>query len=81
MKGISAYYLLKKHRLIDPKMPYRNCKLLKEIYQVDTWDDLIRHILALEYYEFIFGHKKLDRVIRIPEVNMQIGGTVTVRGD
>ena len=50
---------------------------MKKLFGHDRWDDFVRHLLQLKYCDWLFNNAPLDE-IRIPEVNMQIGGTVTV---
>lgn len=75
MKGITAYYILKRKNLIHKKMPYKNLKFLKQIFGIERWGDFVRHIMMIEY---LVGTMDLADPIRVPEVNFQIGGTVRV---
>jgi len=77
MKGIRAYYICKEKGLIHPKMPYKYFKFMKKLFCIERWDDYVRHLMHLKYFDWVFNNTPLDE-IRIPEVNMQIGGTITV---
>lgn len=77
MKAITALYLLKRHGLIHPGFTLRELKAYKRyatIWRCDTWEDLVKEIMLIRY----LSGRDIDEPIRIPEVGLAIGGTVTV---
>ena len=70
MRGITAYYLLKRKELW--RNSYRNLNMAKKAFGIKRWEDMVITVMQVRY---LANSINFDNKIEIPEVNFSIGGT------